>query len=119
MNKITKSYCQQLDEKDPLNYLRKEFFLPKGKINMDGNSLGSLPKITEKRLAEVVQKEWGEGLIASWSKAGWFDAPITIGNKIAPLIGAKEGEILVADTTSVNIFKALCAAISINKIIKK
>lgn len=115
MTNITKKYCQQLDKKDTLAHLRKAFLLPKGKINMDGNSLGSLPKITKKRLQEVVQKEWGEGLIASWSNAGWFDAPIKVGNKIAPLIGAKKGEVLVADTTSVNIYKALCAAISLNK----
>lgn len=115
MPKITKNYCQNLDQKDPLAHLRKAFYLPKGKINMDGNSLGSLPKSTKKRLQEVVQKEWGEGMIGSWSKAGWFDSPIRVGNKIAPLIGADEGEVIVADTTSVNIYKALCAAISLNK----
>lgn len=115
MTKITKSYCQNLDKKDPLAHLRKAFYLPKGKINMDGNSLGSLPKSTKKRLQKVIQKEWGEGMISSWSNAGWFDSPIRVGNKIAKLIGANEGEVLVADTTSVNIYKALCAAISLNK----
>ncbi|MEM1124974.1 MAG: aminotransferase class V-fold PLP-dependent enzyme, partial [Bacteroidota bacterium] len=115
MPKITKSYCQNLDKNDPLAHLRKAFYLPKGKINMDGNSLGSLPKSTQKRLQKVAQKEWGEGMIASWSQAGWFDSPIRVGNKIARLIGAAEGEVIVADTTSVNIYKALCAAISLNK----
>ena len=115
MQKITKQYCQQLDKKDELASLRKAFYLPKGKINMDGNSLGSLPKSTKKRLLETMQKEWGEGMIGSWSQAGWFDSPIRVGNKIAPLIGANEGEVLVVDTTSVNIYKALCAAISLNK----
>jgi len=115
MPKITKSYCQNLDRKDLLAHLRKAFYLPKGKINMDGNSLGSLPKSTKKRLQEVVQKEWGDGMIGSWSKAGWFESPIRVGNKIAPLIGANKGEVIVADTTSVNIYKALCAAISLNK----
>lgn len=115
MPKITKNYCRQLDKKDPLAYLRKAFYLPKGKINMDGNSLGSLPKSTKKRLMETIQQEWGEGMISSWSQAGWFDSPIRVGNKIAPLIGANAGEVLVADTTSVNIYKALCAAISLNK----
>jgi len=115
MQKITKKYCQQLDKKDELAHLRKAFYLPKGKINMDGNSLGSLPKSTKKRLLETVQKEWGEGMIGSWSQAGWFESPLRVGNKIAPLIGAAEGEVLVADTTSVNIYKALCAAISLNK----
>jgi len=115
MTQITKSHCQYLDKKDPLASLRKAFYLPKGKINMDGNSLGSLPKITTKRLKQVMQKEWGEGMIASWANAGWFDSPITVGDKIAPLIGAKKGEVIVADTTSVNIYKALCAAISLQK----
>ena len=115
MHNITKSYCQQLDKKDPLAYLRKAFYLPKGKINMDGNSLGPLPKSTKKRLLTTVQQEWGDGMIASWANAGWFDSPIRVGNKIASLIGAKKGEVLVADTTSVNIYKALCAAIHLNK----
>ncbi len=115
MPNITKSHCQQLDKKDPISHLRKAFYLPKGKINMDGNSLGSLPKITTKRLKQVLQKEWGEGMIGSWSNAGWFDSPIKVGDKIAPLIGAKKGEVIVADTTSVNIYKALCAAISLQK----
>ncbi len=115
MQKITKHYCQELDKKDELAHLRKAFYLPKGKINMDGNSLGSLPRSTKKRLMETMQKEWGEGMIGSWSQAGWFESPIRVGNKIAPLIGADEGEVLVADTTSINIYKALCAAISLNK----
>ncbi len=115
MPKITKAYCQNLDKKDPLAHLRNSFYLPKGKINMDGNSLGSLPKSTKKRLQEVVQKEWGDGMIGSWSSAGWFESPIRVGNKIASLIGAAEGEVIVADTTSVNIYKALCAAISLNE----
>lgn len=115
MRKITKTYCRKLDQNDPLAPLRKEFYLPKGKINMDGNSLGSLPKSTKKRLLETVQNEWGNGMIGSWSNAGWFDSPIRVGNKIAQLIGAREGEVLVADTTSVNIYKALCAAIHLNK----
>jgi len=115
MTKITKNYCQNLDKKDPLTHLRKAFYLPKGKINMDGNSLGSLPKSTKKRLLDTMQNEWGDGMIASWGNAGWFESPIRVGNKIAKLIGADEGEVLVADTTSVNIYKALCAAISLNK----
>ena len=115
MTRITKSYCQKLDKKDPLAHLRKAFYLPKGKINMDGNSLGPLPKSTKKRLLATVQKEWGDGMIASWSNAGWFDSPIRVGNKIAPLIGAADGEVIVGDTTSVNIYKALCAALHLNK----
>ena len=103
-----------MDDSDPLAFLRNEFQLTEGRINMDGNSLGSLPKATISRLEDVVKREWGEGLIGSWSKAGWFEAPIRIGNKIAALIGADEGEVLVADTTSINLFKALCAAKQLN-----
>ena len=115
MTNITKYYCQQLDKKNPLAYLRKAFYLPKDKINMDGNSLGPLPKSTKKRLLETMQQEWGEGMIASWSNAGWFDSPIRVGNKIARFIGAADGEVIVGDTTSVNIYKALCAALHLNK----
>lgn len=112
--KNSKDYCRILDKDDPIAFLRKKFSLPKGKINMDGNSLGALPKTTRKRLGEVIQREWGEGLIASWTDAGWFDLPTQLGNKIAPLIGATKGEVLVADTTSINIFKLLCAAVQLN-----
>ena len=115
MTNITKKHCKALDQKDPLAYLRKAFYLPKDLINMDGNSLGSLPKKTRKKLKKAVKKEWGQGLIRSWSEAGWFESPTRIGDKIAPLIGAAKGEVLVADTTSINIFKALAAAMLINK----
>ncbi|MEM1121605.1 MAG: kynureninase [Bacteroidota bacterium] len=112
---ITQVHCRTLDQQDPLAHLQDAFHLPKGKINMDGNSLGSLPKTTLEKLTGVVNREWREGMIASWSEAGWFDSPIRVGNKIAPLIGANTGEVLVADTTSINIYKALCAALHLNK----
>ncbi|WP_120716449.1 kynureninase [Tsuneonella amylolytica] len=103
----------QLDATDPLAAFRRRFALPDGTIYLDGNSLGALPAATPARLAEVVGREWGEGLIASWNDAAWVEAPRRIGDKIARIVGAGEGEVVVCDSTSVNIFKALAAAASL------
>ena len=100
-----------MDASDPLRNLRNEFILPKDRINMDGNSLGSLPKATSERVNSLILEEWGQGLITSWSEANWMDAPIRIGAKIAPLIGAAPHEVMVSDSTSINIFKLLSAAV--------
>jgi kynureninase len=103
-----------MDAADPLRPFRDRFALPQGVVYLDGNSLGCLPEATPRRVAEVVEGEWGRGLIGSWNSAGWFDAPTRIGDKIARLIGADAGEVVACDSTSVNVFKALCAAISAN-----
>lgn len=102
-----------LDRDDPLGAFRDEFVLRDGLVYLDGNSLGALPKATAARLANTVTHEWGEGLITSWLGADWVNAPRRVGDKIARLLGAQAGEIIVADSTSVNIFKALTAAISL------
>jgi len=102
--------CVALDRADPLAGLRDEFVLPEGVVYLDGNSLGALPRRTATRLAEVAAREWGEGLIRSWNDAGWIDLSQRIGDKIAALIGARAGEVSVADSTSLNLFKALSAA---------
>ena len=102
-----------LDAADPLAHFRDRFQLRQGLIYLDGNSLGALPKATSARLAEVVAGEWGEGLITSWLGAEWSIAPRRIGDKIGRLIGANAGEIVATDSTSVNIFKALTAALSL------
>ena len=102
-----------LDARDPLAPFRDEFRLRDGLIYVDGNSLGALPKATAARLAATVTEEWGEGLITSWLGADWVGAPQRIGNKIAALLGAKAGEVIAADSTSVNIFKAVTAAASL------
>ncbi len=115
MKHLTRADCLALDKQDPLAFLREEFYLPEGILNMDGNSLGALPKSTLQKMETTLKEEWGKGLIRSWSEAGWFDAPNRIGDKIAPLIGAQKGEVLVADTTSINLFKALAAASQINR----
>ena len=103
----TRQDCLALDASDPLAGLREQFALPAGKIYLDGNSLGVLPRATAGRVAQVVQQEWGENLIESWNSAGWISLPQRIGDKIARLVGADAGELVVADSTSVNLFKAL------------
>ena len=104
-----------LDAADPLGDCRDLFVLPAdGHIYLDGNSLGLLPKATAERLADVVRREWGEGLIDSWNSADWIGLPQRVGGKIAPLIGARPHEVIACDSTSVNIFKALCAALACN-----
>ena len=105
--------CQALDAQDPLRYLRDQFNLPEGIIYLDGNSLGALPKATASRVAEVINQEWGQGLIRSWNSAGWIDQPQQLGDKIARLIGAGLGEVMAADSTSINLFKVLSVAIQI------
>jgi kynureninase len=110
---ITRADCVARDERDPLRALRARFELPQGLIYLDGNSLGARPKAALARAQEVVAREWGQDLIKSWNTAGWFDLPKRLGNRLAPLIGAKEGEVVVTDTTSLNLFKALAAALQL------
>ncbi len=105
--------CLSFDRQDPLAWVRDEFVLPDGVIYLDGNSLGALPRQTLPRMTEVIGKEWGSGLIRSWNSAHWIDAPARIGDKIARLIGAKGGEVIVADSTSVNLFKLLAEALRV------
>jgi kynureninase len=100
-----------MDAGDPLRALRDRFALPSGVIYLDGNSLGARPKSALDRARQVVEAEWGNDLIRSWNKAGWFDLPARLGAKLAPLIGAKPDEVVVTDSTSVNLFKALAAAL--------
>ena len=103
--------CSAFDRQDPLRAFRSEFILPDEVVYLDGNSLGALPRATGARLAEVIAQEWGVGLIRSWNDAHWIEAPGRIGDKIARLIGAQAGEVIVADSTSVNLFKLLAGAL--------
>ena len=107
--------CRALDAQDPLRSLRGQFTLPEGVIYLDGNSLGVLPKAAPARIAEVVAEEWGQGLIRSWNTASWFDLPQRLGDKVARLIGAAPGEVVCTDSTSVNLYKVLFAALSQQK----
>jgi kynureninase len=103
--------CLTRDAQDPLAQLREQFDLPAGVIYLDGNSLGARPKAALARAQEVIVREWGHDLIRSWNTAGWFDLPKRLGNRLAPLVGAVADEIVVTDTTSLNLFKALSAAV--------
>jgi kynureninase len=107
----TRNDCLQRDAQDALAPLREQFDLPAGVIYLDGNSLGARPKTALPRAQQVIAQEWGHDLIRSWNSAGWFDLPKRLGNRLAPLIGALDGEVVVTDTTSVNLFKALAAAL--------
>ena len=110
---ITRSVAEALDAADPLAPFRERFVLPDGLVYLDGNSLGALPKAAAARVAEVVAHEWGEGLVRSWNDAGWSDLPRRVGDKIARLVGAGPGEVVCADSTSVNVFKVLSAALAL------
>ncbi|HYM02677.1 MAG TPA: kynureninase [Stellaceae bacterium] len=109
--RLSRAECLTLDAKDPLAARRAEFLLPPATIYLDGNSLGALPKATPTRLNEVAVAEWGGDLIKSWNKHGWIDLPRRLGAKIARLVGAAPGEVVVTDSTSVNLFKVLTAAL--------
>ncbi|MGW1539146.1 kynureninase [Streptomyces sp. NPDC002309] len=104
--------AQKLDGADELAPLRARFVLD-DVVYLDGNSLGALPAHVPDRLADVVRRQWGELRIRSWEESGWWTAPERIGDRIAPLVGAAPGQIVVGDSTSVNVFKALVAAVRI------
>jgi kynureninase len=108
---VTLDEALALDAADPLAPCRDRFALPEGVIYLDGNSLGALPRATATVVATTIEREWGGDLIASWNKHDWIGAPQRIGDRIAPLVGAKAGEVLVGDSTSVNLFKLLAAAL--------
>lgn len=111
MMRLTREDCEQLDRVDPLAAFRTRFALPDDRIYLDGNSLGALPIATRQRLEEVIQQEWGNDLIRSWNTHDWIGLPQRIGAKIARLIGANGDEVIAADSTSVNLFKLLAAAL--------
>ena len=92
--------------------LRARFDLPGGMIYLDGNSLGAMPKDAAARAHDVVTHEWGTDLIKSWNSAGWFDLPVRLGDKLAPLLGAEAGEVILCDSTSQNLYKVLSAAVA-------
>ncbi|RXU69110.1 kynureninase [Pseudomonas protegens] len=110
---IDKNHCLRLDEQDPLAPLRQQFALPEGVIYLDGNSLGARPVAALERARQVIEQEWGDGLIRSWNSAGWRDLSQRLGDRLAPLIGAGSGEVVITDTTSINLFKVLSAALQV------
>lgn len=107
------TYARQLDAADQLAAYRAAFIgADDPLIYMDGNSLGRLPRATAERLREVIEKEWGRDLISGWNQ-GWYEAPYRVGEKIARLIGAGPGQVLACDSTSINLFKLILAALAL------
>jgi kynureninase len=111
MNGFALADAEARDGADPLAHARDRFALPEGVIYLDGNSLGALPRATGAAVAEVVGKQWGQGLVTSWNRHDWIGLPQKLGARIAPFIGAAPGEVIVTDTTSANLFKLIAAAL--------
>ena len=101
-----------LDAADPLAFARQRFRLPDATVYLDGNSLGALPVASPQLLADVVEQQWGDDLIASWNRHGWIDWPTRVAARLAPIVGARPEELLIADSTSVSLFKLLGAAVA-------
>jgi kynureninase len=108
---LTLDEAKRVDASDPLAFARERFRIPEGLIYLDGNSLGALPVATQGRVEDLILDQWGEDLIASWNKHGWIDAPMRVAAKLAPIVGAQADELLVADSTSVCLFKLMAAAV--------
>lgn len=108
--------CLQADNEDDLKNFRDEFIIPDDTIYMMGNSLGLCPKKAQETVSRVILDEWGKDAIESWAKADWFKSPQRIGNKLGKLVGAEADETVMAESTSVSIFKCLATSIGIQKI---
>jgi kynureninase len=109
----SRTACEKEDAADPLRNWRAAFHLPQGLIYLDGNSLGPMPKKALEQLDQAVRHEWAEELITSWIKAGWWELPETLGELIAPVVGAASGQVIVSDSTSLNLFKTVHAALGL------
>ncbi len=110
---LTRADCEALDRADPLRPFRGRFVLPPGTIYLDGNSLGAMPIVARSRVAEVME-QWGTDLISGWNIHSWIDLHERVGAKIGRLIGAGDGETIAGDSTSINLFKVLAAALRLN-----
>lgn len=113
MQRLDRSACEEMDRADDLAFARERFHLPEGVVYLDGNSLGALPRATPARIEAVIQSQWGDDLITGWNKHGWVDLPRRLGAQLAPLIGAQADEVVVCDSTSLNVFKLLSAALAL------
>ena len=111
---ITEQDCIALDQQDPLADEAAKYYLPEGMLYFVGNSLGALPVAAQERVATIIRDEWGEQLVGGWNNAGWYSSPARVGAKIAQLIGADADEVTVTDSTSVNLFKSIIAAMGLN-----
>jgi kynureninase len=110
---ITRDDCAAMDASDELARLRDEFTLADGEIYLDGNSLGPVSRDVSARVNDVVGDEWAKGLVRSWNDAGWMDMPLRLGDRVASLIGAKSGEVLVADTLTIMLAKLIGGALAL------
>ena len=104
--------ARRLDGADPLAFARQRFEVPERLTYLDGNSLGALPVATPGAVEAVIRDQWGKDLIASWNAHNWIDAPLRLAAKLAPIVGARPDELLIADSTSVCLFKLLGAAVA-------
>ncbi len=111
---LTRAHALALDAADPLAALVHEFDIAPGTIHLAGNSLGPLPRAAATAVADAVHEQWGRGLVTSWNKAGWFDLPYRMGDRIAALVGADAGEVVMTDSTGINLFKLVAAATALN-----
>ena len=111
---ITEKDCKVLDSKDPLAAEAEKYYLPEDILYFAGNSLGARPIAAKKRVASIIRDEWGEELVGAWNRSGWYSSPSRVGAKIARLLGACADEVTVADSTSVNLFKTIIAAMKLN-----
>jgi kynureninase len=110
---VSRDACEARDASDPIGALRDRFVIPDGVIYLDGNSLGPMPRAALNTLSRTIEQEWAQDLIKSWNSAGWFDMPLRLGDRIGALIGAAPGQTVVCDTTSINLYKAVHAAIGL------
>jgi kynureninase len=108
---LDRNACAALDAQDVLAEFRDRFLDDGATIYLDGNSMGRLPKAAVTRLHEMAEHEWGTILVRGWTESGWMDSPLRVGDRIGELIGASPGEVLVADTTSVGLFRLMTAVL--------
>jgi kynureninase len=111
----SRTACEKADAIDPLRNRRADFHLPQGLIYLDGNSLGPMPKKALAYLEQAIRNEWAEELISSWNNAGWWELPQTLGEMIAPVVGAASGQLIVSDSTSLNLYKTVHAALALTQ----
>ena len=114
MSNLTRDALVAMDKEESLKSFRDQFELPDGMVYLDGNSLGAQPKAALDVAVDVVKRQWGRDLIKSWNTAGWFEMPYKLGDKLARLLGADQGEMLVTDSTGINLYKTLALATKLN-----